>query len=364
MRHGGHHRAVLAGVDGVDLQRRLGAVALVVLGARARVRRARADSGQHLVARQEPGPRLALGLSGRGDAREQLLAQAPVGAGDHGREHRVQRVQGVEGAAAVDAGVQVALGGAHLRCSMTSPRSPMVIAGVRSSTIPESKTIAQSAPRSSARTQCATAVAAGLLLALHEHAHVDRQGARRGLRARDVQQRQEVALVVGRAARVDAAIAHVGLEGRRRPCRRVADRLHVVVAVDQHRRRVLARGAQLADRQRVALGRHHAPLAPDGGQALHHPGGGALEVGGLAAAGRDGRDPQPVQEVVEQALVHARHPNGWFRRIPPGGRGISHLNRAWIAGPVDILLPACRAVTSTRFRRTAKSSHAASGSSA
>ena len=40
---------------------------------------------------------------------------------------------------------------------MTSPRSPMVIAGVCSSTIPESKTIAQSAPRSSARTQCATA---------------------------------------------------------------------------------------------------------------------------------------------------------------------------------------------------------------
>ena len=54
--------------------------------------------------------------------------------------------------------------------------------------------------------------------------------------------------------------------------------------------------------------------------------------------------------------------DGWFRGPPVRGRGISHLNRAWIAGPVDILLPACRAVTSTRFQRTAKSSHAASGS--
>ena len=36
-------------------------------------------------------------------------------------------------------------------CAMARPRSPTVIAGVRSSAMPESNTIAASAPRSSAR---------------------------------------------------------------------------------------------------------------------------------------------------------------------------------------------------------------------
>ena len=57
-------------------------------------------------------------------------------------------------------------------------------------------------------------LAARLLLALHEHSHVHRQLVLARERARHVQERQEVSLVVGGPAGVDAAVADVGLEGR------------------------------------------------------------------------------------------------------------------------------------------------------
>ena len=176
----------------------------------------------------------------------------------------MQGVQGVERAAAIDAGVHVALGGAHLQVQHDQPAQPD---GDRRRVLVDHPRVEDDRAVGAALVGAhpvRDGLAAGLLLALHEHAHVDRQGARRRLRARDVQQRQEVALVVGRAARVDAPVAHIGLEGRRRPRRRVADGLHVVVAVDEHRRRALARRAQLADGQRVAVGRHDAPLAARG----------------------------------------------------------------------------------------------------
>ena len=188
------------------------------------------------------------------------------------------------------------------------PRSPIVIAGVCSSTIPESKTIAQSAPRSSARTQCATASPPVSSSPSTSTRTLTGSVPGRRLLAGDVQQRQEVALVVGRAARVDAPVADVGREGRGGPRVEVADGLNVVVAVDEDGRRALARGLQLAHGQRVALGGHDARLAADGAHAPGHPGGRALEVGRVAAARRDRWDPQPVHEVVEQALVHAAGP--------------------------------------------------------
>ena len=89
--------------------------------------------------------------------------------------------------------------------------------------------------------------AADLLLALEHDAHVHRQLARARELAGDVQERQEVALVVARAARVQPAVAHHGLERVGRPELARIGRLHVVVAVDQHGRRVGAARAQLAD---------------------------------------------------------------------------------------------------------------------
>jgi len=73
-----HERARLAAGELVDVERRVGAVVLVVLGRRARVRLAAADLGEHLGAGRQPLPRDPLGLGGREDAGAQLVAERAV----------------------------------------------------------------------------------------------------------------------------------------------------------------------------------------------------------------------------------------------------------------------------------------------
>ena len=153
----------------------------------------------------------------------------------------------------------------------------------------------------------ADVVGAGLLGALDQHAHVDGQLAGVGHRAGDVQQRKEVALVVGGAAGVEAPVADVGLERRRSPARLVARVLDVVVAVDQHRRRVLAARAQLADDQRRAAGRLDQLARAAGGEhAPQRPLGRLAQRRVVARAGRDRRDPQPVGRLVDRSASRSR----------------------------------------------------------
>jgi hypothetical protein len=120
-----------------------------------------------------------------------------------------------------------------------------------------------------------------------------------------VEQWQKVALVVGGAAGVDAAVADGGLERRCGPGALVAHGLHVVVAVNEDGRGVAVRGFQFAHRERVAamscvgLGR-----AAGRCHAFAHPPGGARDVGRVAAAGGDRGNPQPVGELVEDRGTH------------------------------------------------------------
>ena len=181
------------------------------------------------------------------------------------------------------------------------------MAGVCSSTMPPSNTMAASAPRASAATQRAT----DALLVSSSPSTSTRTWTGRlalaGQRAGDVQQRQEVALVVGGAAREDAPVAHRGLERRRRPRLERARRLHVVMAVDQDRGGVLAGGSQLAHGERMPVpDALQAGLAAGLHDALHHPCGGPLQVRRIAAAGGDRGDSQPVQEVVQEGTGHGR----------------------------------------------------------
>ena len=77
----------------------------------------------------------------------------------------------------------------------------------------------------------------GLLLALEDVAHVDRQPALRfqpGAGGPGVQ--VHLALVIGGATGIDAPVLDARLEGRPLPEVERIDRLHVVVAVHQHRR--------------------------------------------------------------------------------------------------------------------------------
>ena len=166
--------------------------------------------------------------------------------------------------------------------------------------------------------------ATDFLLALQQNAYVQRQVAGAGEGAGDVQQRQEVALVVARAARVEPAVAHDGIEGVGRPEAARLGRLHVVVPVDQNGRRIGPARAQLADAERVAVARQHLAAAAGRDDALAGPFGSSPEIRGVAAARGDGRDAQPVAELVEKRVRHEpeailqapapRRPNPWTER--------------------------------------------------
>ena len=91
------------------------------------------------------------------------------------------------------------------------------------------------------------------------------------------------------------------------------------MAVDEDGRRVGARGAQVADDERVAVADLHELRAAAG--ALDVVGGplrGAPQVGRVAAAGGDRRDPQPLDELVEE-VAHGR--DRLFLPTSPAGVG-------------------------------------------
>ena len=95
-----------------------------------------------------------------------------------------------------------------------SPRAPVEMAGVRSSAIRESKTIAQSTSSGASRSQSSTE-RLPTSSSLHQEAHVDRELAGLGQLAGHVEKQQEVALVIGRPACVKAPVALRRLEGWR-----------------------------------------------------------------------------------------------------------------------------------------------------
>ena len=85
------------------------------------------------------------------------------------------------------------------------------------------------------REQSAQRRRARLLLALDEHRHADRRLP--AVRPKRCQMRCDARLVVGAPATVQAAVTLGRLERRRRPLAVVALRLHVVMGIQQHRRR-------------------------------------------------------------------------------------------------------------------------------
>ena len=127
--------------------------------------------------------------------------------------------------------------------------------------------------------------AADFLLALEHHLDVDRQRARLRQRRLDgLEVHEDLALVVGRPARVDRALADGGLEGRRLPQVQRIDRLHVVVPVEQHRRRA-GRAEPLAVHDRMS-GRlvERDVVQADALQFVDAPLGAAAHVGRVRRA--------------------------------------------------------------------------------
>ncbi len=130
---------------------------------------------------------------------------------------------------------------------------------------------------------------------------------------------REVALVVGGAAREDAAVADLRRKRRAGPQVERLGALDVVVAVDQDRGRIVAgRCPQLADHQRVAaIDRDQLGLPARVAHLRGGPLGGAPQVLEVAAARGDAGDAQPVEELVEQGIGH------------PGSLGSRRLSRLY-----------------------------------
>ena len=129
--------------------------------------------------------------------------------------------------------------------------------------------------------------AADFLFAFENDLHVHRQAAvLLHVRLDRLEVHEDLALVVGRAARVDLAVADRRLERRRHPEIQRIDRLHVVVAVEQDRRRV-RRAEPVAVDDRIARRVDETDvLQADAAHLVGAPLGAALHVGRHARAAR------------------------------------------------------------------------------
>ena len=142
--------------------------------------------------------------------------------------------------------------------------------------------------------------AADLFLALENDPDVHRQPAvLLQVRLDGLEVHEDLALVVGRAARVDLAVADGRLERRRLPQVERIDRLHVVVAVEQDRRRAL-RAEPVAVHDRIAR-RLDEPdvLHADAAHLVRAPLGATLDVGRVLGQRADARDGEQGLQFLE-----------------------------------------------------------------
>ncbi len=108
---------------------------------------------------------------------------------------------------------------------------------------------------------------AELLLALDEDDHAHRQVVTEGAQGSDV--RHDAGLVVGGAAAEQPPVAFGGLKRVGEPDGRVADRLHVMVRIQQHGRGAGRRGSA-TDHRGMPAGPHDPHVGQDPAKELRH----------------------------------------------------------------------------------------------
>ena len=145
---------------------------------------------------------------------------------------------------------------------------------------------------------------ADLFFPLEDDLHVDRQPAvLLQVRFNRLEVHEDLPLVVGRAARVDFAVADGRLEGRGFPQLDRVDRLHVVVAVEEDGRR--ARRAQpvaVDDREAGRVDQLDV-LQPDAAHLLRRPVRAALHVGRVLRQRADAGDGEVLLELVDVVVA-------------------------------------------------------------
>jgi hypothetical protein len=162
-----------------------------------------ASAGRAPTCASSPSPLgsvFELGLRRRRHARPQRFREAAVGAGEDGAQRAVQRVKRVQRGAAVHARVRRLRARADLDVGEDHPargERQSRRGGVDHAAVEDDHRVGAALVGAH---PLPDVVGAGLLGALDQHADVHRERPVGGHRAGDVQQREEVALVVGRAA--------------------------------------------------------------------------------------------------------------------------------------------------------------------
>ena len=173
----------------------------------------------------------------------------------HGRENAGERHGRIDNRAAVATGMQVLRGALHVDLEVRQPsqrRQDARQAGSEHGRVADDARVARElgGVRLDERREM---LAADFLFAFREHDDVHGQrAARLEMRLERLHVEEELSLVVHGATRVEPSVADGRLEGRRRPQLERLCGLHVVVAVNQHRRRTGGRAAPFTDDHRVS----------------------------------------------------------------------------------------------------------------
>ena len=183
-----------------------------------------------------------------------------------------------------------------------------------------------------ARTKSNRLARAALLLALDHHGDVERNAPRdRLVGAQRFDEGHELPLVVACAAPVDD-LATVGqrvdlwLERRRAPQVQRIDRLHVIMAVEQHARAAIRSACAIAFGRdhRVPRGRADGRLETEARQVFRHMvGGGEAEVL-VGAVGRNRRDAHQLKQAIDALVEIGIDP------VEHGGQGFGGRSHRWL----------------------------------
>ena len=149
-------------------------------------------------------------------------------------------------------------------------------------------------------------LAADFLLTFREHDHVHRQRtAGFHMRFECLQVQKQLPLVVDTATREELTLTHGRFERGRRPQLQRFRRLHIVVAIDQHRRFTRC-SEPLGENDRVAGRVDDLDCRQSDGRALRRdPLGGAANVGRMFAVCADTRNAEKVMQLVVDARLRA-----------------------------------------------------------
>ena len=247
-------------------------------------------------------------------------------------------MRGVQGGAAVDPGVEVALAAAEAEVVVDVAARRDVERRQARADHPGIEDDRRVGPALVGRDEVDERVAGRLLLAVAAEADVDGElaGARELAGRRE--QHVQLPLVVDGAAAVEIAVADLGLERRTLPEPERVGRLDVEVPVAEDGRRGVgaARRADLADRERLTVPVHEVGVAACAADELAHPLPAARTSGACAGSAliegmrrnsasssnhgsvmaapslvRRGRAPAPVQPLRRPPPVAPRPHPGW-----------------------------------------------------